>query len=86
MAITSWEGKLLLPVEDTNDEELIYRALCYYSHNCLIRGRQLGFEKIELNHRDVPISMFERYVDHTHTHVVLVKVLGEAGEGSGQAA
>jgi transcriptional regulator with XRE-family HTH domain len=76
LSITSWQGKLLVPIENTVNEELICPALSYYAQNCLRRGHQIGFEKLELSYRDVTISMLERYLDYIRAHAVLVQVLG----------
>ena len=76
IAIVTWEGKLLMPIENTDSEELICRALSYYSQECLKRRSQIGFEKLELSCRDVPINTLEKYLGLIHAHAVLVKVLG----------
>jgi hypothetical protein len=79
--LTSWETKLLVPLEDTIDLDRLCKALTGYKDYLYRGGMHMrlwpSFKRrmmVECAFEDATLEALDRYLEHVHAHAVLVRV------------
>lgn len=82
--ITTWEGKQLVPLDDSIDFQKLCQALTVYKDYCFRGGMHMrlwpSFKRramVECAFEDATLEALDRYLEHIHAHAVLVRVLGD---------
>lgn len=92
ICITTWEGKLILPLEDSTDFDKLCRALTKYKDHCFGGGMHMRLwpskrhlYSVECAFDDATLRALDRYLEHIHAHAVLVPAPGDE-DACGRAA
>lgn len=79
LAVTTWDGRLLLPLHDSIDADKLCKALTEYERrfsdyfHFFSRSTPHELRMLEMQQPNATVDALQQYLDHTHTRASIVR-------------